>query len=137
MIHCEGDYRRAEAEIARLNARIEQLVYERDHYKREACLLTDTDRTNLIQERFGLSPEESIICAALYQRRDRWVPGSSLEGLLDEYRGGSTEASLVSQMVSRIRKKLGDAAVENARGRGYRMSPELLRAFDRKLAGTK
>jgi DNA-binding response OmpR family regulator len=132
-IHCEGDYRRAQAEIARLTAAVEQLTYERDHYKREACQLVDSDRTHAIQEAFDLTFEEAIVCAALYQRRDRWLPGSNLEGLLDEHRGGNTEASLVSQMVSRIRRKLGESAIENARGRGYRMSPGLLRRMDRKI----
>jgi DNA-binding response OmpR family regulator len=132
-IHCEGDYRRAEAEIVRLNGVIDALVYERDHFKREACQLIDSDRTNAIQQHFGLTAEEAIVCNALYQRRDKLLPGNFLEGLLDEHRGGSTEASLVSQMVSRIRKKLGDTAVENLRGRGYRLSPALLKRLDRKL----
>jgi DNA-binding response OmpR family regulator len=135
--HCIGDCQRAEAQLARLRAEVEQLTYERDHYQREACQLVDSDRTNLIQERFGLTAEEAVVCAALYQRRDRWLPGNNLEGLLDEYRGGSTEASLVSQMVSRIRRKLGDDAVENARGRGYRMSVGTIKAFDRRLTGKR
>jgi DNA-binding response OmpR family regulator len=56
--------------------------------------------------------------------------------MLDEARGGNTEASLVSQLVSRIRNKLGADVIENVRSRGYRLSVKCLRTFDRKLKGT-
>jgi DNA-binding response OmpR family regulator len=134
-IHCPGEYDRALKRIAEQDAAIEDLRYQVDHWKREAYQLVDSDRTHLIQERFPLTHEEAMVCNALYGRRDKFLPGTYIEGLLDEVRGGNTEASLVSQLVSRIRRKLGDDMIENVRSRGYRMSAKMLKQMDRKLKG--
>lgn len=133
-IHCEGDYRRAQAEIRRLNDLVEQLQYEVQYYKREAGLLADADCVDLIQEKFaGLTPPEAVICAALYQRREKWLPGATLEGLLDEERGHPVESNVIAVMISKLRKKLGEDAIETLRSRGYRLSSRALSEFDRKL----
>lgn len=137
LIHCAGDYRRAEARIVALEQQVEQLEYERDYWKREACQLVEGDLIDAVQVKFGLTATEATICAALYRRRDKLLGASSLEGLLDEERGCALESNIVSVMICKIRAKLGDTAIETVRGRGYRLSPATLHRFDRKLAGLK
>jgi DNA-binding response OmpR family regulator len=133
VIHCEGDYRRMEAENARLRERIEQLEFEVEHWKREACQLVEDDTVEAIQLHFDLSETEAMICTALYQRRDKLMSSVRLEGMLDEERGCSLESNIVSVMICKIRAKLGEEAIETVRGRGYRLSPIMLATFDRKI----
>jgi DNA-binding response OmpR family regulator len=135
-IHCIGDYRRMEAENAQLRERIEQLEYEVEHWKREACQLIEEDLCDAIQARFDLSATEAMICTALYQRREKLMSSLRLEGMLDEERGCSLESNIVSVMICKIRAKLGEDAIETVRGRGYRLSLGALEIFDRKLKGT-
>lgn len=132
-IHCAGDYRRAEARIAELEKSVEQLAYEVDYWKREACQLVEADTIDAIQVQFNLTATEATICAGLYQRREKLLASSTLEGLLDEERGCALESNIVSVMICKIRSKLGDTAIETVRGRGYRLSPATLALFDRKL----
>lgn len=133
-IHCEGDRRRAERYISELERQVEDLKYERDHWKREACQLADHDCASALRQLFGeLTEAESVICAALYGRRGKTLPLTSLEGLLDEERGHSVESNVVSVMVSRIRAKLGSEAVENVRGNGYRLSEAMIARLDESI----
>jgi len=132
-IHCAGDYRRAEAEIARLTRQVADLTYERDHWKKEACLLVESDRIAEVQQAFGLTAPEALLCSALYQRRDKLVPASTLEDLLDEARGHSLESNIVSVMIGKIRDKLGEDAILTFRGRGYRLSDAMLEQFKSRL----
>lgn len=132
-IHCVGDYRRAELRIAELEARCEQLIYDVDYWKREACQLLEEDTVDAVQVNFNLTHTEAVICTALYQRREKLMSSMRLESLLDEERGGPLESNIVSVMICKIRAKLGDEAIETLRGRGYRLSPTTLEAFDRKL----
>jgi DNA-binding response OmpR family regulator len=132
-IHCLGDYRRSEAENARLRDRIEQLEHEVEHWKREACQLVEEDTVDAIQVHFGLTETEAMICCSLYQRRDKLMSSIRLEGMLDEERGYTLESNIVSVMICKLRGKLGEEAIETVRGRGYRLSPAMLEEFDRKL----
>lgn len=132
-IHCEGDYRRAEAEIARLSRIVEQLRHERDHWKREAYQLVEADLVDSIRDQFDMTANEAIVCAALYRRRDRRLGSALLEGLLDEERGFALESNVVSQIILAIRRKLGDAAIETVRRQGYKLSQETIERFDRQL----
>lgn len=132
-IHCEGDYRRMEARCRELEAKVEQLEYERDHWKREAGQLASSEHAGQLIELFGLTAVEALICAALYHRREKLLPAASIEGLLDEDRGHPLESNVVAVMISRIRDKLGDSAVETVRGRGYRLAPGIVGIFDKRL----
>lgn len=133
--HCIGDCRRAEQRIRELETQLEEMKYERDHWKREAGHLAESECADAIQTTFALSPTESVICAALYRRRDRMLARSAIEGLLDDLAGESVGSSMVSVMVGKIRTKLGigDEAIENQRGRGYRLSTEALALLDKRL----
>jgi DNA-binding response OmpR family regulator len=135
-IHCEGDYRRAEATIRQQAEQIDQLRYEVEFYKREAGLLADADNVDMFQERFGLTTVEASASAALYQRRGKWLPGATLEGLLDEVRGHPVESNIVAVVISKIRRKLGDTWVENLWKRGYRFSDTALAEIDRRFSPT-
>lgn len=132
-IHCPGEYHRAELRIAELELRVAQLEYEVDYWKREACQLVEADNVDAIQALFNLTATEATICAGLYQRRDKLLSSSTLEGLLDEERGCALESNIVSVMICKIRSKIGEAAIETVRGRGYRLSVAMLAKFDRKL----
>lgn len=132
-IHCAGDYRRAEQRLVEQDRLIEQLRYEVTYWKREACQLVEQDIVDAIQVHFNLTSTEATICSGLYQRRDKLMSSSTLEGLLDEERGCSLESNIVSVMICKIRSKLGEEAIETVRGRGYRLSPAMLKQFDRKL----
>ena len=133
-IHCEGDYRRAEATIAQQAEEIEQLRYERDHYKREAGLLADSDMVDAFQEKYELTTVQATLCAALYRRRDKWLPGSRLEELLDDARGHPVESNVICVMISNLRRRFGETWIENLWKRGYRFSSEALTEIDARLA---
>lgn len=116
---------------ADLHEQIAQLTEERDYYKAELGLIRDTDLTNQIASRLGLTGKECEIVRALYAK-----PGSFLkkQALMEELyfdRADEPKTNVITVNVHRIRYKMGADAVETFYGRGYRLTPagiELIKA---------
>lgn len=126
------------SEVDRLEARIEELEIERNHWREEAQRNSDARTCVLLRHGFQLTTGEAFILGKLYaaqgqvvrsDRIDEDMPGRNWE---ERSEAGNTTQVLIC----RIRKRLGAHAVITHRGHGYSLSPAALAGCKQLLIGS-
>ena len=83
----------------------------------------------------SLTPQEQALLGALYRHYPRPVGKYELMELIPVYdHVQERQAQIVSVKVHHVRKKLGDDAIENVRGFGYRLSARQYEAMREEAA---
>lgn len=82
----------------------------------------------------GLTPGEARLVLAMHARKGRVVPRLTLEEILPEIHGHErTSSNVVSVLICRIRKAIGEGSVHTAWGAGYGLTPEGMALVDAAL----
>ena len=114
----------AQAEIQRLEAKVEALESDIRQLRRDQGLDEAERIAGVLARRFVLSAQEAWALAALYATKDMRT-----KGWMTDHMPGYTDKNVrvpnhVSVIVCRIRKRIGAAAVVTIWGRGYALSAD-------------
>lgn len=111
----------------------DQVVAERDYWKAEAKLQSDTRRVDTIRAAFALTASEAWLLDQLYKARGEMVSLTRLDedrpyGKRWDERENANNT--IAVFVSRLRGKLGREAILTRRSHGYALSPETVERMD-------
>lgn len=116
------------------DARIRELEDDVRELRRQLALEADHEIARAFCQRLGLSPTPATFLALLYQRAECVVTIDALMCGLYEDRD-EPDTKVLDVYVSKLRKRLGHAAIDTARAEGFRLTALGADACDAALEG--
>lgn len=114
-------------------AACESLREQNEYLKSEIARINDISRVTTFREEFHLSPRSAALLNAFYQAKGEVLTREALRNVIVEDKG--ERDNLVRAYLTRIREAIGQDAILNVRGSGYRLSAEALARIESVLTG--
>jgi hypothetical protein len=130
-VRYDGPYQTAGA-IAALEKRVSDLEEQVAWLTSELGISKSVDLRAMIKHRWGLSPKESELVAALYNRRQRYTSRALMMDILYPEPIDQPNWKIIDVYVCKARhkKKMGPAAIISETSIGYRLSDHTIAEID-------